>query len=247
MRKEMRRQSAGIAETTMRHPHGVSLTFGLLETLGQSIVAGDFDETSFPTEAELALKYSASRTVAREAVKMLAAKGLLSSRPRQGTKIEAVANWNLLDPDVTRWMQERPFTSKVYRDYTEVRLAIEPIAAALAAQRADKADINAIRDALETMSAQAEHHDLALLADIDFHVAILKASANPFLIQLKELIHTALTISIGLTNRIAGHTANISDHGAVLTAIEKGDSEAAEKAMRLLISESLQLINTLPE
>ncbi len=231
----------------MRHSNGVSLTYGLLETLGQSIVAGDFDERHFPTEAELAVKYAASRTVAREAVKMLSAKGLLSSRPRQGTKVEAVVNWNLLDPDVTRWMQERPFTARVYRDYTEVRLAIEPVAASLAAQRASKADIKIIRIALHTMSDEAQHHDLALLADIDFHVAILKASGNPFLIQLKELIHTALTISIGLTNRIAGHTANIADHEAVLNAIERGDGLEAERAMRQILSESLALIEALPE
>jgi DNA-binding FadR family transcriptional regulator len=231
----------------MRRTHGISLTFGLLETLGQSIVAGEFDNAAFPTEAELALKYSASRTVAREAVKMLAAKGVLTSRPRQGTRVEPVANWNLLDPDVTRWMQERPFTAKVYRDYTEVRLAIEPIAAALAAKRASQADLRAIRAALQTMDDEAQHHDLALLADIDFHVAILKASGNPFLIQLKELIHTALTISIGLTNRIAGHTADIGDHAAVLTAIEQGDSAAAENAMRHLISESLEFIDSMTE
>lgn len=231
----------------MRRTHGISLTFGLLEILGQSIVSGDFDNTPFPTEAELAVKYAASRTVAREAVKMLAAKGLLTSRPRQGTRVEPVAHWNLLDPDVTRWMTERPFTAKVYRDYTEVRLAIEPVAASLAATRASQADLRAIRKALETMAAEAHHHDLALLADIDFHVAILKASGNPFLIQLKELIHTALTISIGLTNRIAGHTADIGDHAAVLTAIEQGDSAAAEKAMRHLISESLEFIDSMPD
>lgn len=231
----------------MRRTHGMSLTFGLLETLGQSIVAGEFDNSPFPTEAELAVKYSASRTVAREAVKMLAAKGLLTSRPRQGTRVEPVAHWNLLDPDVTRWMMERPFSSKVYRDYTEVRLAIEPIAASLAAKRASQADLRTIRSALQTMEDQAPHHDLALLADIDFHVAILKASGNPFLIQLKELIHTALTISIGLTNRIAGHTADIGDHAAVLMAIERGDSEAAENAMRHLISEALEFIDSMED
>jgi DNA-binding FadR family transcriptional regulator len=241
------RRFVDMCGTLMRRTHGKSLTFGLLESLGQSIVAGEFDTTPFPTEADLALRFSASRTVAREAVKMLAAKGLLTSRPRQGTRVEPVAHWNLLDPDVTRWMQERPFTSRVYRDYTEVRLAIEPIAAALAAKRASPADIRAIRSALQTMEAEAHHHDLALLADIDFHVAILKASGNPFLIQLKELIHTALTISIALTNRIAGHTADIGDHAAVLTAIEQGDSAAAEKAMRHLISESLDFINSMPD
>jgi len=229
----------------MRHIPGVSLTYSLVETLGQAIVVGEYETSGFPTEAELCIAHGASRTVAREAVKMLTAKGLLTSRPRQGTRVEAVSHWNLLDPDVTRWMTERPYSHKIYRDLTEVRLAIEPIAALLAAKRASKADIKAIRAGLNGMRDDADHHDLALLADIDFHVAILQASGNPFIIQLKELIHTALTISIGLTNRIAGHTASIPSHEAVLIAIEAGQPEVAERAMRAIIAESLEMVDSL--
>lgn len=227
--------------------HGVSLTYGLLETLGQAIVAGDYDGQAFPTEGELATRHGASRTVAREAVKMLAAKGLLTSRPRQGTRVQPVASWNLLDPDVTRWMTERPFSPRIYRDYTEVRLAVEPIAARLAAVRATVADLAVIGQALQTMTDEAGDHARALLADIDFHVAILKAAGNPFLLQMRELIQTALTISIGLTNRISGHTANIDDHASVLQAIERGDAEGAESAMKRILLESLELIEAMPE
>lgn len=227
----------------MRHTPGVSLTYSLLETLGQSIVVGAFEDGGFPTEAELCIQYQASRTVAREAVKMLAAKRLVSSRPRQGTRVEPVANWNLLDPDVTRWMTELPYSNKIYRDLTEVRLAIEPMAASLAAKRATSGDLKAIRAGLNGMRNNADNHDLALSADIEFHVAILKASGNPFIIQLKELIHTALTLSIGLTNRIAGHTASIDDHAAVLIAIEGGQPEIAEAAMRGILTESLTMID----
>lgn len=228
---------------TRRHPPGVSLTYGLLETLGQSNVAGAFEPTGFPTEAELCIRFEASRTVAREAVKMLSAKGLLSSRPRQGTRVEPVSHWNLLDPDVARWMGERPYTKTIYRQLTEVRMAIEPMAASLAARRAGKGDLLAMRNALNRMRDLAAHPDLALQADIDFHVAILKASGNPFLIQLKELIHTALTHSISLTNRIVGHTASIADHEAVLIGIEAADPLAAESAMRFILAESLDLID----
>jgi len=231
----------------MRHIQGVSLTYSLLETLGQAIVIGEFEESGFPTEAELCIRYGASRTVAREAVKMLAAKGLLTSRPRQGTRVQPVANWNLLDPDVTRWMTERPFTSRIYRDYTEVRLAVEPMAARLAAKRATAGDLAVIHQALQAMADNADDHARALLADIDFHVAILKAAGNPFLSQMRELIQTALTISIGLTNRISGHTANIEDHAEVLRAIENGDAEGAEGAMKRILIESLELIEAMPE
>jgi DNA-binding FadR family transcriptional regulator len=229
----------------MHRDRSVSLTYGLLEALGRSIVMGEFQAGGFPTEAELCLRYQASRTVAREAVKMLTAKRLVSSRPRQGTRVEPVETWNLLDPDVTRWMTERPYNNQIYRDLTEVRLAVEPVGAALAARRATKADIKTIRLALNSMRDEADDHDQALLADIDFHVAILKASGNPFMIQLKELIHMALTISIGLTNRIAGHTASIAAHEAVLLAIEARDPQAAEAAMRKILIESLDLLDAL--
>lgn len=224
-----------------------SLTYSLVETLGQAVVGGAYDGADgFPIEAELCERFSASRTVAREAVKMLTAKGLLRSRPRQGTSVEPLERWNLLDPDVARWLTNRPYSTATYRELTEVRLAVEPAAAALAARRATEADLSAIRAGYDGMCRHADRHDLALLADIDFHVAILRASRNPFLIQLTALIHTALTLSIGLTNRIAGHTANLRDHEAVLLAIEARDAAAAEAAVRAILWESLNMIDGLP-
>jgi DNA-binding FadR family transcriptional regulator len=231
-------------EDKMRHIQGVSLTYTLVEKLGQSIVAGAYEGRGFPTESELCVANHASRTVAREAVKMLTAKGLLSSRPRQGTRVEPVANWNLLDPDVTRWMTERPYSHKIYRDLSEVRLAIEPVAAALAARRATRNDIKAMRAAFNGMRDESAHHDLALMADIDFHVAILQASGNAFFIQLRELIHTALTLSIGLTSRVAGHAASLPAHEDVLIAIEQGNAPEAERAMRAIITDSLSLVES---
>jgi DNA-binding FadR family transcriptional regulator len=105
----------------MRSELGVSLAYGLLASLGQSIVTGEFEKTGFPTEAELCTKFGASRTVMREAVKMLSAKGLISSRQRQGTRVEPVENWNLLDPDVLRWLMERPYSNKIFLEFTQMR------------------------------------------------------------------------------------------------------------------------------
>jgi DNA-binding FadR family transcriptional regulator len=225
----------------MRSEHGVSLAYGLLKTLGQSIVMGEFEATGFPTEAELCVRYGASRTVMREAVKMLSAKGLLASRQRQGTRVQPVEQWNLLDPDVLRWLMERPYSTQIYLEFTQMRLAIEPTAAELAAQVQDKAAIAAIRKGLDDM-ASAPDADAGLQADIDFHVAILKASGNPFFWRLKPLITTALNLSIQLTNTISGHTADIGAHGAILTAIGRGDAKAARAASEALLRESLALI-----
>jgi DNA-binding FadR family transcriptional regulator len=226
----------------MRSELGVSLAYGLLASLGRSIVRGEFVTTGFPTEAELCVRFGASRTVMREAVKMLSAKGLLSSRQRQGTRVEPVENWNLLDPDVLRWLMERPFSNKIFLEFTQMRLAIEPTAAALAAEVQDKVAIAAIREGLEAMISTAGDQDTALQADIDFHVAILKASGNPFFMRLKPLINNALRLSIQLTNKISGHTASIASHEAILIAIEKGDPIAAEKASEAILHESLNMI-----
>lgn len=225
----------------MRSELGVSLAYGLLRTLGQSIVTGEFEKTGFPTEAELCQRYGASRTVTREAVKMLSAKGLLSSRQRQGTRVEPVENWNLLDPDVLRWLMERPYSNKIFREFTEMRLAIEPTAAALAAEVQNRLAIAEIREGLEAMMATKDP-DASLQADIDFHVAILKASGNPFFWRLKPLITNALNLSIQLTNKISGHTADLPRHEAILVAIEKGDAEAARAASESILRESLKLI-----
>jgi DNA-binding FadR family transcriptional regulator len=226
----------------MRSELGVSLAYGLLGSLGQSIVTGEFEDSTFPTEAELCVRYGASRTVMREAVKMLSTKGLLSSRQRQGTRVEPVENWNLLDPDVLRWLMERPFSNKIFLEFTQMRMAIEPTAAALAASVQDKIAISQIREGLNGMIANGGDPERSLQADIDFHVAILKASGNPFFWRLKPLITNALRLSITLTNQISGHTASIAAHEAILVAIENGEAAGAERASEAILRESLKLI-----
>src|SRR3954468_10298071 len=85
---------------------GRNLTYGLLDVLGRAIVIGNYEKRGFPTEAELATQHGVSRSVTREAVKMLTAKGLLSARPKQGTTVQPSSAWNLFDTDVLRWLLE---------------------------------------------------------------------------------------------------------------------------------------------
>jgi hypothetical protein len=109
---------------------GRNLTYGLLDVLGRQIVTGAFEGTRFPTEAELSAQHGISRSVTREAVKMLTAKGLLTARPRQGTSVQPVANWNLFDTDVLHWLLERKFSVDLLAQFNQLRAAIEPAAAA---------------------------------------------------------------------------------------------------------------------
>lgn len=223
---------------------GRNLTYGMLDSLGRAIVTGSFTNRSFPTEAELTKEHGVSRSVTREAVKMLTAKGLLSARPRQGTTIQPTSAWNLFDPDVLRWLLERQFSVDLLRSFNELRVAIEPEAAALAARHGDDADFTAIDAGLERMAAADRGEDDALDADIAFHVAILRASKNQFYIQLRDVVETALRTSIRFTNRIKGRTANVAEHAAVRDAIRARKPEQASKAMRHVIGEVLELIET---
>jgi DNA-binding FadR family transcriptional regulator len=221
---------------------GRNLTYGLLESLGRAIVTGAYDERPFPTEAELARHHKVSRSVTREAVKMLTAKGLLSARPRQGTSVQPSRQWNLFDTDVLRWLLERTFSIDLLRQFNELRVAIEPEAAGLAALHASDDQRAAINAGLERMQAADEGRDDTLDADIAFHVAVLQASGNPFYAQFRDVVSTALRSSIRFTNRFKGHSASVPEHAAVRDAILAGDADRARQAMRGIILDVLALI-----
>lgn len=223
---------------------GRNLTFGMLDVIGRAIVTGQYDNASFPTEAEIAKQHGVSRSVVREAVKMLSAKGLLTARPRKGTTVQLSAYWNLFDADVLRWLLDRKFSLDLLRQFTELRIAIEPAAAALCARASDKTGLLAIVDGYARMQAAESGDDDPLEADIAFHIAILQASANPFYVQFRDLVSTALRTSIRFTNRFNGRTASLPQHHAVLEAIERGDGDGAHTAMSALIADVMALIDT---
>lgn len=222
---------------------GRNLTYGLLDNLGRAIVTGRYNHEPFPTEAELAKQHGVSRSVTREAVKMLTAKGLLSARPRQGTVVQPTSSWNLFDTDVLRWLLERQFSIELLKQFNQLRVAIEPEAASLAARFASVQSLRQINEGLERMKAAERGEDDTLEADIAFHVAVLRASGNPFYGQFREVVATALRTSIRFTNRIKGRTASVADHTAVRDAIAAGDADGARTAMRHLIADVLTLID----
>jgi DNA-binding FadR family transcriptional regulator len=228
----------------VRSSLGRNLTHGLLDHLGKAIVTGVYEDKPFPTEAELSKQNGVSRSVTREAVKMLTAKGLLSARPRQGTVVRPASSWNLFDPDVLRWLLDRKFSIDLLRQFNELRIAIEPAAAALAATAADETALNEIRAGFARMEAAERGEDDPPDADIAFHVAILKASSNPFYFQFRDVVTTALRTSIRFTNRIKGRTADLAQHGEVKEAIERHDPEGARAAMQAIITDVVELIET---
>ena len=224
---------------------GYNLTRSIVEDLGVAIVSGEFtSDDPFPIEAELCEQYNASRTVLREAVKRLTAKGLLSARPRQGTRVEPESNWALMDPDVLRWLLERKFSLQLLVEFTEIRMAVEPAAAKLAAERINPESKLALETALERMEAAESGKDDPLASDIAFHIAILHASENRFYSEFEDLIESALRFSIRFTNQFKGvKTASVDDHRKIYRAIVQGKGAAAQRAVETLIGDALALMN----
>jgi DNA-binding FadR family transcriptional regulator len=225
---------------------GRNLTHQLTHQLGAAIIQGSYAvDKSFPTEAELSQQFSISRSVTREAVKMLTAKGLLASRPRQGIRVMPSTQWNMFDPDVLSWTLNARPSLDLLREFTQLRLAIEPEAARLACgNNHDVTKMKAIGDALERMRKADLGQDDPLNADIEFHTAILAASNNRFFLQLRQFIQVALRVSIASTNQLKGvFTANYEDHKKIYDEIIAGQPEAAAESVKYLLNEAMQLIN----
>jgi DNA-binding FadR family transcriptional regulator len=210
----------------------------ILSTLGKRILSGFYSEDStLPTEAELCVEFEVSRTVMREAVKMLTAKGLVVSRQRAGTRVRVASHWNRLDADVLAWMGELDPDPNFVRGLIEARQAIEPAAARLAAMRASLRDLARIEEAYEAMCTTPET-DLAgrAEADVAFHVRILEASHNPVFAGLSKLIRQALEDSFRLTTGTTeSYPRALSAHRDVLEAIRLRQPDIASERMRALI------------
>lgn len=223
---------------------GGNITRGLVDRLGGAIVRGEIlSGDRLPTEADLSAQFRASRTVTREAIKMLTGKGLVKSWPKRGTLVEDESRWNLMDPDVLGWLLDRRPSVSLVNDFLYMRLAIEPAAASAAAKA--RAETDAIAAALQSMRDAENGMGDALAADSAFHAAVLRASGNRFFSQMAPLVGTALRMTARLTNRLKGvRAANVDDHERILTAISRGHPRQARRTTEFLIQEALNLIDS---
>jgi GntR family transcriptional regulator, galactonate operon transcriptional repressor len=192
----------------------------------------------------------ASRTALREAIKVLAAKGLVESRPRMGTRVRPRGAWNLLDPDVLAWQQEGGPPAAFLRKLTELRQVVEPAAAELAARRAGASHLARIEAAYHDMEAALVNpadHDAFDEADMRFHLAILAGCRNDLLEQMSHVVYSALIVSFRATSRRAGNArASLPRHRAILEAIQRRDGRWANEAMRSLVHNTAREIESLP-
>jgi len=214
----------------------------VVEELGTRIIKGDLAPGDpFPIEADLGREFGASRSVVREAVKSLAARGLLESRTRTGIRVKPSIHWNLLDPEVLSWRYSVMPPAQFYSELFEVRLMIEPKAAALAARRASTRAIAEIEEAFEEMLEASRRNLSGVEADLQFHRAILAAGKNALLLQVGNLIAVGLYISHQISSE--SFTVFLPLHKKVLDAITTRNTHAAEQSMEQLLSETLKFVS----
>lgn len=214
-------------------------------TLALPILRGEHQPGSaLPTEPELCRALGVSRTTLREAVKNLAAKGLVEVGPRTGTRVRPRHAWNLLDGDVVRWRLSLGVDARLVQDIYEMRECFEPRAAAFAAERGSEEEHAAVGWALDAMAASGADAEAAVEADVRFHAAILLASGNPFLRSFTPMIEETLRACFRIArHRVRLSPDDLSQHGAVLSALRRRNPAMAERAtQRLLrVSKAVQM------
>ena len=206
--------------------------------LGARIVNGELAPgITLPNEADLCAELGVSRTVVREAMKVLASKSLVEVRPRTGTRVRPRSEWQALDHDVLTWQFSSDSAAGAVIDLLEMRLIVEPAAARLAASRASRADLERLRLACQQMEQAEGDTEASIQPDVAFHLTVLEAAGNAFLRPLGGLMQTALGASFRLSSGDEpAYRRTLQQHTAVYRAIAAGDAQAAEQAMHELLS-----------
>jgi DNA-binding FadR family transcriptional regulator len=214
----------------------------IAQDLGTQIVMGHIKPgTVLDNEVEASERLKVSRTAYREAVRILAAKGLVEAKPKVGTRVTALHRWHLLDPDVLGWIFAGEPAPQLIESLFELRRIVEPAAAGLAATRRTTADLKVMERALESMSKHSLANDAGRAGDQEFHAALLTASANPFLESLTSSISAAVARTTLFKQRHQPLTRDpIPDHISVYEAVRDRKPKRAEQAMARLIDLALR-------
>ncbi len=226
-------------------PNVVALHDSLLTALGAGIVSGGYQAGGVLTLDGVSAEHGVSRSVAREAIRVLESMGMVASRRRVGITIQPSENWNVFDPRVIRWRLESEDRAAQLVSLSELRRGFEPAAAALAARRADPHQCRIMAAAVSDMVVHGRSGDLDayLLADKIFHQTLLEASGNEMFRALNGVVAEVLT---GRTHHgMMPETPNpvaIELHDEVARAIRLRDDAAAERAMRAIIDEAVSAV-----
>jgi DNA-binding FadR family transcriptional regulator len=207
-------------------------------SIGIDIISGRYPEGArLPGDAELTATFGVSRPVLRESVKTLVAKGLLLTKARVGTVVRERADWNMFDADVLAWHLDAGIDKRFLADLAEIRLAVEPRTAALAAERRTDDDLAAMGEAMDRMTREPSTSMAFAEADLSLHVAIANASRNPFMRSIGAVVEAALRASFVLSApvEIADREMVLAWHRKIVAAITARDAEGAAAAMTEVI------------
>jgi DNA-binding FadR family transcriptional regulator len=229
-----------ISDTSSGALHGSVLT-----ALGTAIVSGEYPPGQIITLDGVSVRHRVSRSVAREAIRVLESMGMVASRRRVGITIQPSHKWNVFDPRLIRWRLDSDDRAAQLASLSELRRGFEPAAAALAARRADPHQCRIMAAAVSDMVVHGRNGDLEsyLLADKIFHRALLEASGNEMFRALNDVVAEVLS---GRTHHgmmpDRPNPAAIALHDEVARAIRLGDENAAERAMRAIIDEAASAV-----
>lgn len=212
----------------------------VVDALGRRIAAGLITPDTTLVPDAIGDEFGVSRTVVRETLRVLEAKGMVTARPNIGTRVLDETQWHALDPDLIGWQLAGPDPERTTERLVEMRRALEPFAASLAAERATAAQIAAITDAWHALEAadRANEPDAIFEADVDFHRALLHAAGNPLLSELSSLVEVALSTRREIVAREGFAPGALAAHGAVAAAVEEHDAALASQSMLELIRRS---------
>jgi len=225
----------------------------VIDGVGRQIIGGQYEPGDLlPKEAELTDQFGVSRTSVREAMRVLAAKGLVDIRQKVGTRVRQPESWNVFDSDILRWHTEAGRGDEIMRDLVEVRQIMEPAAARLAAGRASMDDLRRMDDALRDMVANANQREGYAHADVEFHLAVYAASHNVLLRQFGSVVADFMYASFNVQQATAAddevYLADAETHAEVFQAINGGNGEKAADAMlRVVLDGKNALIKALSD
>ena len=208
----------------------------IVQQIEESILKGELREGSqLPAERDLAKQFGVSRTAVREAIKALQEKGLVDAFPGRGTFVTNGTS-NSMRRSLDRLVKSGEPGGWAY--LVEVREILEPEIAALAAVRADAQDITTMREALFVMDNAAWDSDAYIEADLDFHLALAEAAANPIVLSLIDSIVGLLREQrLRIFQVAGGPERGQSHHRRILEAIKRRDAQAARAEMQAHLSQ----------
>ncbi|MDQ0772886.1 DNA-binding FadR family transcriptional regulator [Streptomyces aurantiacus] len=221
----------------------------LVQQLGQMIVSGDLGADRPLVPEEIGQRFEVSRTVVRESLRVLEAKGLVSARPNVGTRVRPVSDWNPLDPDIIEWRAFGPQRDDQRRELSELRWTVEPLAARLAAGHGHDKARGQLADMVVGMRQAVGQGDAIAFsrADAAFHALLFQMAGNRVLEHLSRIVAAALRDADDLPSGCnLGNKGSLAQHAQIVDALATGNGSAAEAAMRQLLTDHTEVNSGLP-